>query len=82
MKTRFREGMIEVQLTKPETSMMEKVASRCDVLAGMRPVKPIINDAATAARDALRHLIAIAGPDAKDERLPLFDGVPEGATKE
>jgi hypothetical protein len=78
MRTPYRDGLIAVRLSKPETSNMEKTLARLQTIAIMQPIAPKLSAAAKATVEGLEAVLKIAGADAK-EVLPLLDNQQETA---
>jgi hypothetical protein len=74
MRTPYRDGVIDVRLSKPETALVQKTQDLMQGLSKMQPIRKMLSDAAGAAEAALVHVLKLAACDAM-ELLPLMDGI-------
>ena len=72
MKTPFRNGIIDIRLTKPETAMLKKVFDKIITISKMRPINMALAGEASKAAEGLAGVLKLAGCDAV-ESYPLFD---------
>jgi hypothetical protein len=76
VRTPHINGLIDVRLTKAETTKLDSVAETCNQLSILAPLKPGVNDAAATAAEALRCLKELVGCDVSDY-APLLDNAEE-----
>ncbi len=76
MRTKFRDGLIRVHLSKPETALVEKALELVTALSKMQPINEMLSDEAVIASESLGSLLKSVRHDAEAPR-PLWDNLPE-----
>ena len=73
----WKDGILAVKLTKPETQKLANAVPLLQQLASMSPINPKLSVASKEALAAVNTVIDVAGCDSKEKAMPLFDQPPE-----